>query len=108
MRNIACGATGITSTAMACVRIRIHTCIATKRRITRITARFTAATRFAAGRGTIGRRRARLTAAPSVTRTRIVFSAITFVATINTLDTGTIIQHIRRCTRGRLTGPART
>ena len=56
MRNIARGATGITTTAMAGVRIRIHTCAATKRGITRISARFTAATRFTARRNTIGRR----------------------------------------------------
>ena len=108
MRDITRGAAGITTSAMAGVRIRVHTCVAAKRGITRITARFTAATRFTAGRGTIGRRSTRRTAAPAIVRASIIFIVLTFVAAIKAFHTGSIIQHIRRCTCGRLTGPTRT
>ena len=93
---------------MACVRIRIHTRTATKRGITRIIARFTAATRFTTCRGTISRRSTRRTAAPGIVRAGIIFIVLTFVAAIKAFHTGSIIQHIRRCTCGRLTGPTRT
>ena len=79
MRDIACRTRRITTTAMAGVRIRIHTCTAAKRGITCIVTRFTAPTRFAACRGTIGRGGTRCSTIPGIVRTRIVFIVFTLM-----------------------------